>query len=469
MSVRLKIGSYIVDAAESSSSSTTAGVRLLQGENLDGGTPGLRYSQSRTGATLLVPVLVDKTDESTLKAAVDAVLLAMQANANADVIYEYTSGSTLADWLVSTGAWSRVETTFDIDWGEENALILFRLEMTRLGIAGNGAGDPANAITPVFWSFGLDSDGIGSCSGTATFESRADAAAWVVLMRAGTGWPTWLGTQFRFVTALYQKEQQQNQASPVPETAFTPAQVTVVFSALPSAFAGDSAFDDVLGMAYDCVKTPRAPQDENSGEEPGHDITISGSVQFKTEVDATYDSNDTTRTAGAALKSAAAACLTSIEADAKSRLGESWFRVADPVLTVKENGVVRFDLACMTGDDSRVTNWAESLHIAVTPRDRAITGSIGTRVHPHRLGPEIRVHHSLVVTAFREVAYQPPAFISSVWQPESPNPSRPVRKTAAGDGQAEYTMAWSNVWKYLGDASGARGAYEFDDILGGLS
>lgn len=470
MSVRLKVGSYIVDAAESGSTSTTSGVRLLQGDSLAGGAPGLRFSQGRTSAELLVPVVVDAASTVALKTAVDAVILAMLANANADVVYEYTSGSTLADWKVSDGTWSRIEgEVAGIDYGDENALILFRFSMQRVGIASTGAGDPADAITPVFWNFGLDSNGLGSCAGTCTFESRADAAAWVVLMRAGTGWPAWLGTQFRFATAIYQKEQQQNQASPVPDTAFTPATVTVVLSALPSAFAGNSAFDDVISVEYDAVMSPRAPQDENSGQEPGFDITISGTLQFKTEVDTTYDANDTSQTAGSGLKSAALACIEAIESDAKTRLGVTWFRPNDPVITVKENGLVIFNLAAMTGDSGRITTWNESMQIVVTPRDRAITGSAGTRIHPHRLGPEIRVHHTLAVTAFSEIAYQPPSFISSAWFCESPNPAKPIVKKAAGDGQDEHVMAWSNVWKYLGDSSGARNLYEFNDILGGLS
>jgi hypothetical protein len=470
MSVRLKVGSYIVDAAESGSTSTTAGARLLQGDSLSGGAPGLHYSQSRNAATLLVPVVVDAANTAALKAAVDAVVLAMLANANADIVYEYSAGSTLADWKVSDGSWSRIEgEVADIDWGDENALILFRFDMQRAGVASSGAGDPVDAITPVFWNFGLDSNGLGSCSGTCTFESRADAAAWVVKMRDGTGWPAWIGTQFRFATAIYQKEQQQNQASPVPDTAFTPATVTVVLSALPSAFAGNSAFDNVVSIEYDAVKSARAPQDENSGEDPGYDITIAGTLQFKTEVDATYDAGDTSQTAGSGLKAAALACLDAIESDAKARLGETWFRASEPVLTVKESGLVVFNIACMTGDSGRITEWNESLQIVVTPRDRGITGSAGVRIHPHRLGPEIRVHHTLAVRAYRQVAYKPPAFISTAWHCESPNPAKPIIRKAAGEGRAEHILAWSNVWRYLGDASGARGKYEYADILGGLS
>lgn len=445
-------------------------MRLLQGDSLAGGAPGLRYSQSRSSAELLVPVLVDRDTTANLKTSVDALITAVQANANADIVYEYTSGSTLADWKVSDGTWSRVEgEVAGIDWSDENALVLLRFTMIRVGVASTGAGDPVDAITPVSWNFGLDANGLGSCAGTCTFESRADAAAWVVKMRDTTGWPAWMGTQFRFATAIYQKEQQQNQTSPVPETAFTPATVTVVMSALPSAFAGDAAFTNVVSVEYDAVKSPRAPLNENSNTDAGYDITISGTIQFKTEKDATYDTNDTGQTAGSGLRSAALACVTSIEADAKTRLGEAWFRASEPVLTVKENGLVVFNIAAMTGDAGRVTEWTESMQINVTPRDRAITGSQGTRVHPHRLGPEIRVQHTLAVKAYSEVAYQPPAFISSAWFCESPNPARPIVNKAAGDGQTEHIMAWSNVWKYLGDASGARDQYEFDAILGGLS
>lgn len=468
MSVRLKIGTYIVDAAETSSTSTTTGVRLLTQR------PGFSWSEDLNTATVIVPILITRDTLANYKTSRDALVNALTKTVNANLVFESAAGTTFKDWLIGAGAWQKVECKLEVedenDSGNDvSALALAVFTVTRAGASTGSAGDPANAVTPVLWSFGLDSNGLGSCTGTCAFESRAAAAAWVVAMRAGTDWPAWLGTQFRFATAIYQKEQQQNQADPVPDAAYTPAQVTVVFNAIPAVFAGDSAFDNVISVEYDAVRSPRAPMDENAGEDTGYDITGVCTLQFKTEADGTYDSNDTSTVAGGALKGAALACLDSIEADAKTRLGVAWFRPTDPVVTVKQGGLVVINFTGMTGDDGRITDWSESLHVVVTPRDRGITGSAGTRIHPHRLGPEIIIQHSLVVTAFSEVRYEPPAFISDAWQPLSPNPARPIVKTHAGEGKREYVMAWSNAWKYLGDASGARGKYNYDEVMGGLS
>lgn len=474
MAVRLKIGSYIIDAALSGSTSTTTGCVLLQGDSLDGGQPGIRYQVSRDTATLVVPVLVDRNSTANMKTSLDALEAAVLANVNADIVYESATGTTLRDWKVSDGTFSRIEGTVSADVQEENALVLITFNMTRLGVEAGGSADPDNAITPVLWNFSLDVSGLASCAGDCTFKTREGAAAWVQTMRSGTGWPGWLDADaFRFSTAIYQKEQQLNQtatsASVAPEQAFTPAAVTVILVRLPAAFASNSAFDNVVSLEYDAAGSPRGPIDENAGIAPGYDVILSGTLQFKTEKDTTYDSNDSTSVASADLKSTATACINAIEAEAKTRLGLEWVRVDEPTLTPTGGGSFAFAIVAMTGSSGRVTEWTESMQIIVTPRDRAITGSKGVRVHPHRLGPEIRVQHSLAITAFSKQVYVPPTFISSSWFHESPNPTKPRVFTPEGGGRTRYVQAWSHTWYYLGDSNAARNKYEFDEIIGGLA
>lgn len=468
MGVRLKVGNYIIDSAPSSSTSTTTGVRLLPGAP-DG--PGVRYTDGRNQATVVAPVLVKADDTAGLKAAVDALKQAVQANANADLVYEYDAGSELASWRVSTGRWHRIEADFTPDWAERNCLVLVTFTATRVGIASDGAGDPDGAVTPVLWNFSLDANGRASCAGDTVFKSRADAVAWVQSLRAGSGRPAWMGSHFRFATAIWQKEQQQNQASPVPETAFTPAAVTVVFNAIPGAFAGNSAFDNVVSVDYDVLGEPRGPIDEEAGTAPGYNIVVTGTVQLKTDTDSTYDSSDTTKVDESSIRALMKPILEAIEQNAKSMRGLEWFRLSAPTLVPGSNGIVGFTIVAMSGEPGRVISWSETVVITLTPRDRAIPGSRGTRVHKHRLGPEVRVRHVLAVEAFSPQAYRPLPFISGnpSWMREPGEVPKPV-VADAGEGAAKrHLHAWDNTWLYLGDASSARDAYEYADVLGGLS
>lgn len=468
MSTRLKVGSYIIDSAPSSSTSTTTGVRLLPG---GGEGPGIRYNEGRNQAIIAVPVLVTSDTTANLKTAVDALKQAVQANANADLVYEYDAGSELTSWKVSTGRWHRIEADFTPDWGTLNCLVLVTFTASRIGIASDGAGDPEGAITPVLWNFAVDANGRASCAGDTVFESRADAVTWVQLMRSGSARPDWMGSHFRFASAIWQKEQQQNQASPVPDAAFSPAAVTVVFNAIPGAFAGSSAFDGVVSVDYDVLGEPRGAIDEEAGTSPGYNIVVTGTVQLKTDTDSTYDPSDTTKVDASSVESAMKPILEAIEQDAKARRGLDWFRLSPPTIVPGSSGLVGFTIVAMSGDAGRVISWSETVTITLTPRDRAIPGSKGTRVHKHRLGPEIRVKHTLAIEAFSPQAYRPLPFIAGnpSWMREPGEAPKPI-VADAGDGAAKrYLHAWSNTWFYLGDASNARDAYEYEDVLGGLS
>lgn len=468
MSVRLKIGTYIVDAAETGSTSTTTGVRLLT-QN-----PGFSWSEDRNSAEVVVPIHITRDTLANYKASRDELINALTKTVNADVVFESAAGTTFKDWLVSAGAWHRVNCRVEVenenDSGNDvSALAAVVITIERAGVSSGSAGDPTNATTPVLWSFALDSHGLGSAAADCTFETRADAANWVQTMRDGTGHPDWMGSAYRFATAQYQKEQQQNQADPVPDEAYSPAAVTVVFVALPSAFAGNSAFDDVVSMDYEVSGSPRGALDEEAGNTPGYDVVISGTIQFKTEADSDYDSNDSSSVSGSDLISKAEAVLDAIESDAQTRRNLTWERLDDPVIVPTHGGLVTFAITAITGDTGRITVWSESVEVQRTPRDRVILGSKGARVHKHRLGPELRVRHNLSIEAFSPQQYKPLPFIdgNDRWFEENFAPSKPKVLVAEGAGKTRYQHAWAGQWLFLDDATGIQGR-NYEDIAGAV-
>lgn len=283
MPMRLKIGSYIIDAAESGSTSTTSGVRLL----LD--SPSVRWSEDRFGMEIVFPAQVTAASAAALKTAVEAVRNAAVKTVNADLVLERTSGTTLFSWTVSDNVFSRIVGSVEAEAGALDgntdthvALMVLTFRAERLGTSSGSAGDSAGALDPLDWSIGFDANGRGSASVTGTFNTRLNAAAFANGLRGSTR-PAWMGTGWRFVTVAYGPSQQLNQVSPVPEAAWAPCTVTVAFRMLPSAFAADGAFADVVDVDYSVHAEPRPPIAEGAGGGPGHNILVSGSLQFKTE------------------------------------------------------------------------------------------------------------------------------------------------------------------------------------------
>lgn len=463
MAVRLKVGSYIIDAAESGSTSTTTGVRLLTNTS-----PGMRVSVGQSEAQVIVPIQVVRDTTANLKTSVDALVAALTATVNADLVLEYTSGSTLASFLVSTGAWSRVTARCDVDYGSNEALILATFTAERIAPATGSAGDATDSLGPLEWNFGLDSNGRASAVGVVTFQTRTDATAWVQLVRSGTR-PAWMASAMRFTTAGWSFQQQPNQGSPVPEGAYTPCIATAVFRALPSALAGSGAFTNINDVEYTVLIKARPPVAEEAGAAPGYDVTISGSIQMKTEADATWDSNDTTTVAAGSVKSTARSAIDAIVSDAQTRAGTSFTRMDEPELAIGgTRGEVAFVVTAVADLPNGILSWEETTTLKRITRNRRIDGTKGTRVFKHPNGSLWKCFHTLAITALSLPSYAPPPFITSdTWDEDEYTPGKPV-VSISSNGTRLYTIVGAGEWTRVGEDPDAIG-YDYATLAGAVA
>lgn len=460
MAARLKIGTYILDAAKTGSTSTTTGARLLTSE--DG--PGFKWKEDREGFELVCFVVLDGiSGAASVKTAVDAIVAAVTRTVQADVVLESAAGTTIKTWTVSDNVFQKIVGAVEVDEVLNGALIMIALRGDRLGVASGSAGDTANAIDPHEWSFALDSNGRAGVNGTGKFTTRAAANTWVQALRSGTR-PAWMHANMRFVTVVWGFEQQLNQVSPVPETAYTPCVVTAVFKMLPASLAASSAFTNVVDVDYECSGRPRGPIDEEAGVTAGYDITVSGIIQFKTEADATWSASDTTYVATGAIKAAAEACITAIEADAKTRRGLAWQRLGEPEIIVTTRGEVSFVLTAISGDSGRIISWSEEVEIERTFRGRIVAGTKGERKYPHKLGRSTRVTHKLTVTGFGLAAYKPLPFITDAWEELEFVATKPRISSPEGAAK-QYEVGWRGTWQFVSSgASVPEAVFSYDEM-----
>lgn len=459
MGARLKIGSYILDAAASGSTSTTSGARLWLGE--DG--PVAKWTETRTGMTVAFIVTVTAASAAALKTALEALRDAAVRNVNSDLVLERTSGTTLFQWKVSDGAFSRIIGDMEVQQlgaidsatDAHVAAVLLTFNGERVGISSDGAGDPDDVLEPLDWNVAFDANGRGTCTVSAVFQTRLDATVYANGLRT-TNRPAWMGTAWRFVSVTYQLQQQLNQTSPVPETAYQPCTVTVLFRAMPSAFAGSSAFADVVDLDYTVSATRRQPIGENAGGSPGYDVTISGSLQFKCESDSTFDVNDTTSVAGSALRAKALACLAVIRSDALTRAGVGMVEMDEAQLTNGgTTGEVAFALtgvASLPGDN---LSYEESLTVEVTPTDKLMRGSRAKRVFKDAGGPDVTIRHTLTISSLALPSYSPPGIVAAspdLWLARASTRQMPP-PLVTGNGTRIYNASWTYEWEWLGTES----------------
>lgn len=462
MSVRVKVGSAILDAAETGSTSTITGVRLLTNEG-----PGLKIMEGPSSAQIIVPLQVSRSSTANLKTSVDALVALLTATVNADLVIEYASGSTLTSFLVSTGAWSRITCECVRNYGAKDALVLATFTAERIAPATGSAGDATDSLGPADWVFALDSNGRASATGTITFQTRADAVAWVNLVRSGTR-PAWMNTAMRFTTAGWSFQQQPNQVSPVPEGAYTPATATAVFRALPADLAASGAFASINDAAYIVATKARQPIAGQAGQNPGLDVTISGSLQFKGETDATWDASDTTSTAAAAIKAAAIAAIDAIVSAAQTRRALSFTRLEEPELAIDgATGEVAFVVQAVANLPNGVLSWQETVTIKRITQNRRAAGS-RIRVFPHKGGPLWKCFHSLAVSSLQLPVYSPPEFVRGAnWDEDEFTPGQPqVDYTTLGT--PIYTVSGSGEWTRVGTDPEAR-EYDFDQLVGAIA
>lgn len=455
MSARLKIGSYVIDAAETGSTSTTAGCRLLFGDSLEGGTPLFEWREGRASGQLVFVVQVAGV---ALKAARDALSAAVTKTINADVVLESAAGTTVKDWKVSDGSWQRVTGEVVVNEGDAAGLVLVVLTFERAGLATGSAGDVAGSLDGPVWSFMFESQGKASVVGTCVFNTRTNAAAWVQGMRAGTAWPAWMNTTTtRFVTAGYpDMPQQPNAADPVPDSAYTPVRATVVMNMLPAAWAADASFTDVVDGDCEMSVRPRARRQREAGSRPGYDVLITGRLVFKTEQDTTFDPNDTTVEAANGMKARARACFNVMKADLETRYGTVVELQESPEFTPSGKTGEWIFAALGTADFDGIYDFRDNVTFERSPGAVVLEGDKGSVVMAEKLGPTVRCFRSGAARTTFLFTPAPLTFLQDgTWLELKWRPSKPVVMPPQGEGPTVYEITWEGEWLKLKDGSDA--------------
>lgn len=453
MSKRLKIGSYVIDSAASGSTSTTQGVRLLTER------PGIRWGEGRTTATLIVPILVSRDTLANFKTSRDALVAALTRTVNADIVYEHEAGQTIKDWLVSTGAWQKIECNVEADevdnGNEVNALILATFTISRVAPSSGSAGDPDGVLDGVEWDFTGEASGrCGGVIGIAYFDTRAHAAAWVQTIRSGTGWPDWVSTdKARFATYSYKLPQQPNQPDPVPDSAYTPVPAVVYLTILPDAWASSGAFDDVIDGDCSLSLRSRGRLQSEAAARPGLEVLFSGHLQFKVDTAEEFDAGDTSFTAPGALKEKALACIEVMKSDLEQRRGVTFEYIDDVDLNpTGRSGEMRFTVVGLAEFDG-IFEYANDVVFESTPRDRILTGSLGDVVFRSKLGPMLRCLQTGAARATYAIDPAPPPFIDDTWFNELWRTRAPKTYPPHGEGMTFYESSWEGRWLKLATAN----------------
>lgn len=458
MSFKITIGSYVLDGARSSSASTTAGVRLGWPE---GQGPVYKWRETRTAAVMAFVVYLDGiTGAANVKTAVDAVRNAVVNISNADVVVS-VDGTTQRQFLVSTGEFSRITGTVDAEEAENGAFLLCELTCERIGVSSGTAGDNTGAIESLEWSYAEGADGLAKASVSGVFKTKANAITFVQFFRNSSNWPSWLPSSYWVMlpSPIYEFEQQLNQqASPVPDSAFTPCRATCIFQQIPAELASAMKAQACSTLTYRIKKEPAPPQDENSGEDPGNTFSIEAVAQFQVDNNSSFDSGDTAQVTVASLETRALALLTAIKTAAQATMADSLAAFDKPIIERLGDGGQVSITAVYLSAGKTILAWDETCEInfvfqgAIYPLDTGAEGVAG-----HKAGDSIDCTHTLNIDSLVPLAYRRPTFIDEgSWQPIGRTPSIPrVKRTQSG--ARKYEARWVMHYHFMNPGSPSEG------------
>lgn len=460
---RLYIGSYIIDSADTSSSSTTSGVQL-DPLDLEGGmTPQIVGTEYRWPTMYAV---VTAASESALKTAVDAVVSAIRTVQGKTVKYEETNGTTLFE--MSSNEWPQAEADVSIDQDQLTADIAFSFRGEQSGVVSGGAADEPGQTSPITWQYEISAGGIAGMVAQATFGptisggsitagARQNALAWINKLRNTSNYPAWLSSAFRQVNALIEFDQKQAQGT-IAESSYDPALVTLQFGELPATLAASSAFSsDVVSMTMQTAMRSRAPLPSRAGVLPGFDLIVGGDFVLKTEGNTTFNASDSSLADNAIYAKAQAVCediATYFQAVYGAALGLA--RYGTPLVSIDpRTGAVVYELA-FTGSVS-IFEWDERIelrNVYLKVYDRATKGKDWK--YEMEGGPLRTLTHSLRVVAVTPVGFRNPS-LERNWDLTEAG-QEPVTDVKFTDGAVQWVTVGTRVWRYVNPGDGNNGA-----------
>lgn len=452
--MRLKIGSYIIDGADTSSTSTTSGVQL----DLDDGP----WAPEIDGEEFIWPVAyayVTAASEAALKTAVDTVTAALTQCSGQAVVYEETSGTTLFE--MHPNLWPEASAEVLPEYSGLSADIAFRIRGRRPGPLSSSAGsaDEAGQIGTINWQYEITPGGIAGMIGTAVFGptlsgttvtagARENAVAWANKLRNTSNYPAWLSTNFRMVSAVVDFDQKANQST-VAESSYDPCQCTLSFREVDSTLIS-SLPTNVLSADWSVQMEPRDAIDERSGAgNPGFDFELTGSIVLKTEGNTTFNSSET-NIADADAYTAANTTVTAVIAHFQAIYTTfSLTQISAPRINVDAvQGVASF--AVTFTSQTRIRSWEEDGEITnqwAKVWSRASDGKDWR--YANEGGPvKVLTHRLRIVSMDAPQPYRPPTLNDNNWD-EVELSRKPVVSRIMTNGQRVYTTEGDSVWRYV--------------------
>jgi hypothetical protein len=449
MSFKVTIGAYVIDGARSGSASTTTGVRLgfPEGQGTE-----LKWREGKTSAVLAFAVYLDGiTGAANVKTAVDAVRSAIINTGNADVVISF-DGTTQRQFLVSTGEFSRITGTVDAEEQENSAFLICELTCERVGVASGTAGDNTGAIDALEWNYAEGAQGLAKATVSGVFKTKATAISFVQFFRNSSNWPAWIPSSYWVMlpTPVYEFEQQLNQSSPVPESAFTPCRATVMFQQIPAEVASVMKSQSCLNLTYRIRKEPAPPQDENSGEDPGNTFSIEAVAQFQVDNNSSFDSGDTANVTVATLETKALAILTALKTAAQATMADSLEIVDKPIIErMGDAGQVLISATYLSAT-KKILLWEETVELHFAFQGGIYTLDDGAEgISGHKAGDSIECSHTLNIDSLEPINYRRPTFMDdSSWQPIGRSPQVP-RVKRSQQGTRRYEARWVMNYHYM--------------------
>ena len=471
---RVYIGSYIIDSADASSSSTTAGVQL----DLEPDDPIRPQIQANEYRWPIMFANVTAASEAALKTAVDAVVAAIRNCQGKEIKYEETNGTTL--FSMPSTEWPVVTADVEVEQGQLTAQLAFSFRGAQAGVVSSGAADEPGQVQPINWQYEVSGGGIAGmiaqCSfgptivaGSITAGARENALAWINKLKSTANYPAWLGTAFRQVDAVVEFDQKQNLAS-VDETSYDPASVTLFFAELEESLAADSTFDsNVQRIEWSVAVNDRPPLNRRSGANSGFDITLNMNYTLKTEGNTAFNSSDTSLADSAIYQKALDVANAVITIFQTVYASITLVKLGKPIINIDPGSGLCVVSVRYIGDTT-VVEWQENAllsNVAQKAHSRATDGSDWK--YEMEGGPIRTLSHQLrIVSIGSPVTYRKPV-LSNDWD-EIQSDSEPKTEAVYSDGAVQFMTFGSKMWRYVNPGSGSNigqsvtGAWSLDNV-----
>ena len=467
---RLYVGSYILDSADTSSSSTTSGVQLdLDWE--DPLSPEIEDQPDGAGSDYRWPLfyaIVTAANEGALKTAVDAVRAAVENCSGKTITYEETNGTTL--FTMASTDWPQCTGRCVVEQGQLTAEIAFSFIGRRAGTAGTGAADAQGQVGPITWEYERSPGGLAGMIVRAVFKAtsgtgaRANAVTWINAITNPSNYATkapWLNSAFRALSPIVEFDQSANLAT-VAETSYDPARVTLTFRELHSTLAADAAWPtQALSGNWNVGLTERGAMNERAGSEAGFDVTLFGDVTLKSQGNTTFNSSETKLTDAELYANGLAAVNVIISHFRTVYAFMQLIQMGQATINIDAvQGVAGFTVRFLGG--TNVLEWEEHCtvkNVQAKVRSRSTDGSHWK--YEMAGGPDRICRHTLRMVALTPLPYRAPS-LNTNWD-EDEAELEPTITLKHNNGQVEYHTFGSKQWTYMN--SGPTGGQGYTSTL----